>query len=115
MKIEFMKNDIAVRLLSALAQTSRLAVFRMLVQQGPGGLSAGEIAERLKVAPNALSFHLKELSHAGLVKSRQEGRFVIYSPDFKAMNGLLGYLTENCCAGSENATACTPTTQCEEC
>jgi DNA-binding transcriptional ArsR family regulator len=110
-----MKNDVAVKLLSALAQASRLAVFRMLVQKGPDGMPAGEIAERLKMAPNALSFHLKELSHAGLVKSRQDGRFVIYSPDFKAMNSLLGFLTENCCAGSKHAAACTPTTQCEDC
>ena len=110
-----MKNDTAVKLLSALAQTSRLAVFRMLVQKGPDGMAAGEIADRLKIAPNALSFHLKELSHAGLVKSRPAGRYVIYSPDFKAMNGLLGYLTENCCAGSKSAAACVPTTQCEEC
>ncbi|MGH7176844.1 MAG: ArsR/SmtB family transcription factor [Tepidisphaeraceae bacterium] len=110
-----MKNDTAVRLLSALAQNARLAVFRMLVQKGPDGMSAGGIAERLKMAPNALSFHLKELSHAGLVKSRQEGRFVIYSPDFRAMNGLLGYLTENCCAGSTSTAGCAPTTSCEEC
>lgn len=115
MIIETMKNDAAVKLLSALAHTSRLAVFRMLVQKGPEGIPAGEIAEKLKMAPNALSFHLKELSHAGLVRSRPEGRFVIYSPDFRAMNGLLAYLTENCCAGSSKAPACTPTTQCEEC
>src|SRR5688572_16792732 len=106
-----MKNDTAVKLLTALAQTSRLGVFRMLVQKGPDGMAAGEIAERLKMAPNALSFHLKELSNAGLVKSKQEGRFVIYSPDFKAMTGLLAYLTENCCAGSKQAAACTPATQ----
>ena len=109
-----MKNETAVKLLSALAQESRLGVFRMLVQKGPEGLSAGEIAERLKVAPNALSFHLKELSNAGLVKSKQEGRFVIYSPDFRAMNALLGYLTANCCSGSKAAT-CAPTPSCEEC
>lgn len=99
-----MKSEAAVARLYALAQTSRLAVFRLLVRKGPDGMAAGEIAERLKVAPNALSFHLKELTGAGLLKSRQEGRFVIYAPDFKAMNALIGYLTENCCAES----ACGP-------
>jgi len=98
------KSEAAVARLYALAQTSRLAVFRLLVRKGPDGMAAGEIAERLKVAPNALSFHLKELTGAGLLKSRQEGRFVIYAPDFKAMNALIGYLTENCCAES----ACGP-------
>ena len=99
-----MKSELAVSRLYALAQASRLAVFRLLVQKGPDGMAAGEIAERLKVAPSALSFHLKELTSAGLLKSRQEGRFVIYAPDFKAMRGLIDYLTENCCAGS----ACGP-------
>ncbi|TDU32194.1 ArsR family transcriptional regulator [Panacagrimonas perspica] len=99
-----MKSELAVSRLYALAQASRLAVFRLLVQKGPEGMAAGEIAERLKVAPSALSFHLKELTSAGLLKSRQEGRFVIYAPDFKAMRGLIDYLTENCCAGS----ACGP-------
>jgi ArsR family transcriptional regulator len=101
-----MKIETAVTRLAALAQNSRLAVFRLLVRQGPAGMPAGQIAERLGVAPNALSFHLKELSNAGLLKSRQEGRFIYYSPDFKAMNALLGYLTENCCAGSPAAAEC---------
>ena len=110
-----MKIETAVSLLAALAQNSRLALFRLLVQKGPDGMAAGEIAERLGVAPNTLSFHLKELSNAGLLKSRQEGRFVYYAPDFKAMNGLLAYLTENCCAGSKNAAACATPTNCKEC
>jgi ArsR family transcriptional regulator len=109
-----MKIDAAVTRLAALAQASRLAVFRLLVQKGPDGMAAGEIAERLKVAPNTLSFHLKELSNAGLLTSRQEGRFIYYAPDFKAMNGLLAYLTENCCAGSTSAAGCSSPSTCEE-
>jgi len=109
-----MKIDTAVTLLAALAQGSRLALFRLLVQKGPQGMAAGEIAERLGVAPNTLSFHLKELSNAGLLKSRQEGRYVYYAPDFKAMNGLLAYLTENCCAGSKTPAACTSLSACKE-
>lgn len=85
--------------LSALAQESRLAVFRLLIQCGPEGLAATKIAEHLDIAPSALSFHLKELSHSGLVTSIQNGRFVIYSADTKSMNDLVGFLTENCCAG----------------
>jgi DNA-binding transcriptional ArsR family regulator len=92
-------NDIhdAVGKLSALAQETRLALFRLLVEAGPAGLPAGEIAERLAVAAPTLSFHLKELSHAGLVGATPRGRFVVYRADFDAMNGLIGYLTENCC------------------
>ncbi|AXQ28001.1 ArsR family transcriptional regulator [Solimonas sp. K1W22B-7] len=107
-----MKSETAVARLSALAQESRLAVFRLLVRKGPEGLAAGEIAAALDVAPATLSFHLKELSNAGLLKSRQEGRYVYYAPDFKAMNGLLAYLTENCCAGTVMAGACTPALPC---
>ena len=92
--------------MGALAQESRLAVFRALVQAGPRGLCVGDIGARLKVAPPTLSFHLKELTHAGLIKSRQEGRFIYYSPDFKAMNQLVGYLTENCCGGEACEIAC---------
>lgn len=110
-----MKIDIAVSRLAALAQASRLSVFRLLVEKGPDGMPAGEIAERLGVAPNTLSFHLKELSNAGLLKSRQEGRFVYYAPDFKAMNALLKYLTENCCAGSAAPADCTTPATCKEC
>lgn len=90
----------AVIRLASLAQGSRLAVFRLLVQRGPEGLAAGEIATKLKIPPATLSFHLKELSHAGLLKSRQEGRFIYYAPDFKAMRALVAYLTDNCCAES---------------
>ncbi len=107
-----MKSETAVARLSALAQESRLAVFRLLVRKGPTGLAAGEIAAVLEVPPATLSFHLKELSNAGLLKSRQEGRFVYYAPDFKAMNGLLAYLTENCCEGTAMAGACTPAAPC---
>jgi ArsR family transcriptional regulator len=97
-------NDIVIAL-SALAQTSRLAVFRLLVQAGPTGLPAGKIADSLAIPSSSLSFHLKELSHAGLVSSRQEGRFVIYSANFGAMNTVIAYLTENCCGGEACATA----------
>ena len=88
----------AVASLAALAQDSRLRVYRLLVEAGPTGLAVGEIGASLKVAPATLSFHLKELSHAGLVKARQEGRFIYYSANYDRMNRLLGYLTENCCA-----------------
>jgi DNA-binding transcriptional ArsR family regulator len=100
----------AVTALAALAQTSRLAVFRVLVQAGPAGLSAGKVGELTGIPPSSLSFHLKELSHAGLVDARQEGRFVIYTARFETMNALLGYLTDNCCGGNPctSATACVP-------
>ncbi|HJW50946.1 MAG TPA: metalloregulator ArsR/SmtB family transcription factor [Burkholderiaceae bacterium] len=101
-----MKTNEAVRALGALAQDTRLAVFRLLVQQGPSGLAAGEIAAALDISPATLSFHLKELSHAGLVTSRQESRFIFYSADFAAMNELLAFMTENCCAADRGA--CSP-------
>jgi DNA-binding transcriptional ArsR family regulator len=85
--------------LAALAQESRLASFRLLVQAGPAGVSASKIAEALSVPPSSLSFHLKELTHANLVTPRQEGRFVIYAANFDTMNSLIGFLTENCCGG----------------
>src|SRR5512145_2239197 len=107
-----MKTSDAVAALAALAQETRLAVFRLLVEQGAVGLAAGEIAEKIGIAPAALSFHLKELSHARLVKSRQDGRFVFYSADFASMNRLLAFLTENCCAADGGAScgpaACAP-------
>ena len=93
-----MKTKDAVSALAALAQDTRLDVFRMLVQQGASGLAAGEIAEQLDVSPATLSFHLKELAHAKLVTARQDGRFVFYAANFGAMNDLLAFLTENCCA-----------------
>jgi len=103
-----MDNKTAIAALAALAQESRLAAFRLLVQVGPEGLAASKIAEQLEVAPSALSFHMKELSHAGLVTARSEGRFVIYSANFDRMNGLLGFLTENCCGGN----VCSPAQEC---
>ncbi|MES2037632.1 MAG: metalloregulator ArsR/SmtB family transcription factor [Pseudomonadota bacterium] len=86
--------------LAALAQESRLALFRLLVQVGPAGLAASKISEQLGIPPSSLSFHLKELSHADLVQSRQAGRFVIYSANMGTMNQMLGFLTENCCGGN---------------
>jgi DNA-binding transcriptional ArsR family regulator len=94
-----MESKAAVTALAALAQDSRLQVYRLLVQAGPDGLAASEIAERLGIPANTLSFHLKTLSHADLVQSRQEGRFIFYSTNYEQMNSLLGFLTENCCSG----------------
>ena len=95
-----MDSNLVVRALGALAHESRLAIFRALVVAGPDGMAAGEIAQQLGLAPSSLSFHLKDLSHAELVKSRQDGRFVIYTANFDAMTNLVGFLTENCCAGA---------------
>jgi ArsR family transcriptional regulator, arsenate/arsenite/antimonite-responsive transcriptional repressor len=89
----------AVVALGALAQEKRLAAYRLLVEAGPEGLPAGRIAESLAVAPAALSFHLKELSHARLVSRRQEGRFLYYSADFERMVAVMTFLTHNCCKG----------------
>ena len=86
--------------LAALAQTHRLAAFRALVQAGHGGLAAGGLAEAVGLAPSALSFHLAHLSRAGLISCQRDGRRLIYAADFAAMNTLVGYLTENCCAGA---------------
>jgi DNA-binding transcriptional ArsR family regulator len=101
-----MESKNAVQALAALAQESRLAVFRLLVQAGPTGVSAGEIAADLKLPPATLSFHLKELSHASLVQARQEGRFVFYSANFEQMGELVGFLTENCCG--RDGVSCAP-------
>jgi DNA-binding transcriptional ArsR family regulator len=106
-----MKTAQAVKALTALAQDKRLAIYRLLVQQGSDGLSAGTIAERLDLAGATLSFHLKELANAGMLKSRQDGRFVFYSANYEQMNGLLAYLTENCCQGENCAAECTPAPQ----
>lgn len=95
-----MDSNLVVRALGALAHESRLAIFRALVVAGPEGLPAGEIAEQLGLSPSSLSFHLKDLSHAGLVTGRQEGRFIYYTANFDAMSGLIAFLTENCCAGA---------------
>jgi len=101
-----MESTAAVQALSALAQESRLQVYRLLVQAGPQGLAASDIAERLGIPANTLSFHLKTLSHANLVQSRPTGRFVYYSTHYEQMNALLGFLTENCCGGK----SCVPAT-----
>lgn len=90
----------AVQALAALAQAQRLRAFRALVIAGPEGLTPGAIAEQLGVAPSALSFHLKELTHAGLVHSEPRGRYLIYRADFAQMRALLAYLTEHCCQGA---------------
>jgi DNA-binding transcriptional ArsR family regulator len=95
-----MENRTAVAALSALAQESRLLVYRALVQAGPEGLAAGKISEVTGIVPSSLSFHLKELVHADMIRSRNESRFVIYSANFSAMNELLAFLTENCCGGN---------------
>lgn len=103
-----MENKTAVTALAALAQETRLSLFRALVQAGPAGLAAGKISEMLGISPSSLSFHLKELVHAGLIESRNESRFVIYSANFVAMNQLLAFLSENCCGGSDCLPAARP-------
>ncbi len=105
-----MKAASAVEALAALAQESRLAVFRLLVQAGHAGMAAGALGERLGIPPATLSFHLKTLAHAKLVKSRTEGRFVIYSANYPEMDKLVDYLTDNCCAG--DASQCAPRKSC---
>jgi DNA-binding transcriptional ArsR family regulator len=100
-----MDSKSAVEALAALAQESRLQVYRLLVQAGPAGIAASEIAERLGIPPNTLSFHLKTLSHTALVVARPEGRFIYYSANYEQMNALLGFLTENCCGGHSCAPA----------
>jgi len=92
-----MKAPSAVKSLAALAHEHRLAAYRILVAEGPDGLSAGTIATRLKVPPSSLTFHLKHLQHAGLVTQQRHSRQLIYAADFRAMNDLVAYLTENCC------------------
>ena len=98
-----MKTKEAVIALAALAQETRLSIFRLLVKAGPKGVTAGRIGEELNVPAPTLSFHLKELSHAGLVTSRQEGRFIYYSVDFAYMATVMAFLTENCCEGMPKA------------
>ena len=95
----------AVAALGALAQEHRLSVFRLLVQAGPDGLAAGAIAERLGIPASSLSFHLAQLSKAGLVGQERRHRSIIYRADYAAMDGLVSYLVENCCAGSDRAPA----------
>jgi DNA-binding transcriptional ArsR family regulator len=98
-----MRSPEAVTALAALAHEHRLAVYRMLVEAGPEGLPAGEIAARLKLAPSSLTFHLQSLQRAGLISQQRMSRQLIYAADFTAMNDLVGYLTDNCCAGSAAA------------
>ena len=106
-----METKQAIQSLSALAQESRLSIFRLLVQSGPAGMAAGAIGEALGLPPATLSFHLAGLTRAGLAQSRQDGRFVIYSADFASMNALVGFLTENCCQGA----ACETTARTRSC
>ncbi|MGY0557065.1 MULTISPECIES: ArsR/SmtB family transcription factor [unclassified Lysobacter] len=98
-----MEMNNAIRALTALGHNTRLSVFRLLVEAGPAGRMAGDIAEALAVPAATLSFHLKELSAAGLVHGEPQGRYVCYRADFGAMNALIGFLTHNCCAGSGSA------------
>lgn len=94
-----MEKPEAIAALAALAQDSRLEIFRLLVRTGPEGMPAGQVGERLDLAPATLSFHLNQLRQAGLVSFRREGRSLIYAAAYDAMNGLMAYLTENCCRG----------------
>ncbi len=105
-----MEIGMAVEALAALAQGSRLSIFRLLVRAGKQGVAAGALGEELGIPPATLSFHLKTLAQAGLIKPRTEGRYVIYSADFAEMNKLIVYLTEHCCAG--DAAQCAPINKC---
>jgi len=96
----------AIAALGGLAQETRLAIFRLLVERGPAGMSAGAIAEALGLPASSLSFHLAHLTRSGLIVQRRMSRQMFYSVDFSAMNALVGYLTENCCGG--NAALCAP-------
>jgi DNA-binding transcriptional ArsR family regulator len=104
-----MKNAEAVTALAALAQDSRLDVFRLLVEAGPHGLPAGQVADRLRLAPNTLTFHFDRLREAGLITVRRDGRSMIYVAQFDTMNALLGFLTDNCCGGVD----CGPAVTCK--
>jgi DNA-binding transcriptional ArsR family regulator len=108
-----MKKSDVIEALSALAQETRLDIFRLLVQAGEDGIPAGRIGERLGLPSPTLSFHLNQMRHAGLIAPRREGRSIIYAADFHAMNELMGFLTENCCRGDSAACGvpiCDPTT-----
>ena len=116
-----MESKEAVIALAALAQETRLSIFRLLVQVGPEGIPVGRIGEELGVAPATLSFHLKELSHAGLITSRQESRFIYYTANFERMAAIMTFLTQNCCKGmprecltvseTDLANCCTPNSE----
>jgi|ERR1700722_8532883 len=101
-----MKTDRAIRALGALAHEHRLSIYRLLVQRGPEGLPAGAIGERVGLVPSSLTFHLQNLQRAGLITQRRDSRQLFYAADFTAMNGLVAYLTENCCGNS--GAACLP-------
>lgn len=104
-----MNHSTAISALSALGDDIRLTLYRLLVKRGPEGYPAGEIGDRLDLAPSKLSFHLRVLSEAGLVTARRDGRFIIYSANFAQANALIAYLTENCCSlGSQCAPDCAP-------
>lgn len=103
-----MESRVVITALTALAHETRLSVFRMLVQAGQEGLAVGTICESLGIPPASLSFHLKELSIAGLVNVRRSGRYLYYSAEYGTMNNLISYLTENCCAGGTCDPSCTP-------
>jgi ArsR family transcriptional regulator, arsenate/arsenite/antimonite-responsive transcriptional repressor len=103
-----MEKSNAVAALAALAQDNRLDVYRLLVQAGPDGLPAGQVAEKLGLAPNTLTFHFDRLRAAGLVTVRRDGRSMIYTAQYDTMNALLGYLTDNCCKGAPDT--CAPAT-----
>src|SRR3954471_23719854 len=108
-----MDQKAAIAALGALAQETRLELFRLLVATGPEGLPAGVIAERLEVLPSSLTFHLNQLHHAGLITQRRRSRQLIYAAEYATMNALLFYLTENCCAGAAVGTAiCNPGETC---
>jgi ArsR family transcriptional regulator len=105
-----MESQTVVKALAALAQESRLALFRLLVKRGPEGYSPGEIAERLGIPAPTLSFHLKSLSAAGLIDMRREGRFLFYSANFEQMEQIVGFMTEHCCSlATDCSTSCAPT------
>lgn len=101
-----MEKKAVLAALAALSQETRLEAFRLLVQAGPEGRAAGSIAEALGVAPATMSFHLAALTHAGLIRQRRESRSLIYSADYDAMNGVVGFLTENCCGRPAQAAPC---------
>ena len=103
-----METKTVVQAFGALAQESRLGIYRVLVAAGPEGMAAGATAEKLELPPATLSFHLKELSLAGLARSRQDGRFVIYAANFDTMIGLVSFLTDNCCGGKSCVPECRP-------
>src|SRR6201997_406911 len=106
-----METPRAVAALAALAQDNRLEIFRLLVQAGPQGMAAGQVAEQLGLAPNTLTFHFDRLRFAGLVTVRRDGRSMIYAARYETMNGLIGFLTENCCQGVPEA--CAPVAVCK--